>query len=132
MSTMHKQGTPHDRQPDEWQKDLNPEPTAGQNHGPATNEPGRFSRTAYDIKELHDRMDNYSSEDMKQIPVLQPGTRLEQGATYIDLNDPEHKEFKAMGNMEAAADNLYVPKSEVGYQIWNRLIGVENPERTGG
>jgi hypothetical protein len=24
-----------------------------------------------------------------------------------------------------------VPKSAVGYQLWNRLIGVRNPERIG-
>jgi hypothetical protein len=34
-----------------------------------------------------------------------------------------------MANMEAGTDNYYVPKTEVGYQLWNKLIGVENPER---
>jgi hypothetical protein len=24
-----------------------------------------------------------------------------------------------------------VPKSEVDYQLWNRLIGIDNPERLG-
>lgn len=34
-----------------------------------------------------------------------------------------------MGGMEAGANNWYVPKTEVSYWLWNRLIGVENPER---
>ena len=33
--------------------------------------------------------------------------------------------------MEAGPDNLYVPKTEVHYQLWNRLIGVTDPARTG-
>ncbi len=36
-----------------------------------------------------------------------------------------------MGGMEVGPDNLYVPKTEVGYQLWNRLTGVNNPERLG-
>lgn len=128
MSQQQKVGKPTDKKQDEWQQDLNPNPMAGQNYsiggsGEALN--------AFDIKELHEKLEGFSSDDLKQIIVLRPGTRLEQGAKYVDLNDPERKEFTAMGNMEAGADNMYVPKTEVGYQIWNKLIGVQNPERTG-
>ena len=59
------------------------------------------------------------------------GSRLEQGATYIDLAQDEPKEFTALGNMEAGPQNCYVLKSAVDYSLWNRLIGVENPERLG-
>ena len=31
----------------------------------------------------------------------------------------------------AGPANWYVPKTEVDYQLWNRLIGVHNPERLG-
>ena len=31
--------------------------------------------------------------------------------------------------MEATANHWYVPKTEVGYVLWNRLTGVQNPER---
>jgi hypothetical protein len=34
-----------------------------------------------------------------------------------------------MGWMVAGPDNRYVNKSDVDYELWNRLIGVENPER---
>jgi hypothetical protein len=33
--------------------------------------------------------------------------------------------------MQAGANDRYVPKSEVDYQLWNRLIGIDNPERLG-
>ncbi|MGF1495453.1 MAG: hypothetical protein ACFB8W_01330 [Elainellaceae cyanobacterium] len=129
MATPQKPGRPHDQQNDQWQKDLNPNPGAGQNIGPSGEQPGRFERTARDIKELHDRLDGLSSEALDRIPILKPGTRLEQGATYINLNDPGREEFKAMGDMVADETNYFVPKSEVGYVLWNELRGVQNPDR---
>ena len=59
------------------------------------------------------------------------GSRLEQGATYIDLHSDTPQEFTATGDMEAGPHNWFVPKREIDYQLWNRLIGVDNPERRG-
>ncbi len=50
---------------------------------------------------------------------------------YVDLQDQSLSEFKARGDMVAGPENRYVPKSEVGYQLWNRLIGVAEPGRLG-
>lgn len=122
---------PTDQQQDEWQHDLNPYPMAGQNVGIEGLHPEKDAHTAAEIKELHSLLKGYTNDELKQIPVLPSGSRLEQGAKYIDLKDPEHKEFTAMGSMEAEPDNWYVPKTEVGYQLWNRLTGVQNPERLG-
>lgn len=126
-----KTGRQTDQQPDEFQQDLNPDPMAGQNHGLEGSHPEKDAPNASEIKELHSLLEGYTNSDLKQIPVLPQGSRLEQGAKYIDLNDPERKEFTAMGNMEAGPDNYYVPKTEVDYQLWNRLTGVQNPERLG-
>lgn len=126
-----KTGRQTDQQPDEFQQDLNPDPMAGQNHGLEGSHPEKDAPNASEIKELHSLLEGYTNSDLKQIPVLPQGSRLEQGAKYIDLNDPERKEFTAMGNMEAGRDNYYVPKTEVDYQLWNRLTGVQNPERLG-
>jgi hypothetical protein len=70
-------------------------------------------------------------DDLKQIRVLPEGARLQQGATYIDLNDLDQGEFTATGDMEAGRENYYVAKDEVHYLLWNLLIGVDNPERLG-
>lgn len=126
-----KTGRQTDQQPDEFQQDLNPDPMAGQNHGLEGSHPEKDAPNASEIKELHSLLEGYTNSDLKQIPVLPQGSRLEQGAKYIDLNDPERKEFTAMGSMEAGPDNYYVPKTEVDYQLWNRLTGVQNPERLG-
>ena len=116
---------PGEQHPEQWREDLNPNRMAGQNVG-IGDQP---SRTAYDLKDAHRMLEGITDDGLQQIPVLWPGTRLEQGATYIDLRDPQRREFTATGDMEAGRDNWYVPKSGVDYQLWNRLIGIDNPER---
>jgi hypothetical protein len=51
--------------------------------------------------------------------------------TYIDLIAATPREFTATGSMEAGRGHRYVPKSEVPYELCNRLIGVKNVIRTG-
>ena len=113
-----------DREKDEFDKDLNPHSMAGQNTGPEANQPGRFERTAKDIDKLQ-QLEGFSNDELKQIPILKAGTRLQQGATYINLNDSNREEFTGVGDMTVDDNSLIVPKDRVGYQIWNRLIGEE-------
>jgi hypothetical protein len=120
-----------DKHPEEYERDLNPDAMAGQNIGDAEAQPSKRGRTAYDVKEAHNRLQNLSDDELKQIRILPEGSRLEQGATYIDLKDPERREFTATGDMEAGPDNWYVAKKDVHYNLWNLLIGVDNPERLG-
>ena len=126
-----KPGNPSDRSSDEWQEDLNPNPIAGQNHGSQTIQEDRYDRTANDIDELHSKLEGFTNDELKQIPILKPGTRLQQGATYINLNDPKREEYTGMGDMSVEDSNYIVPKTRVDYLLWNRLIEVENTERTG-
>jgi hypothetical protein len=114
---------PGEQHPEEWRADLNPEGMAGVT--------GQNSRTAADIDDLHERLDEFTSDELRQIPVIAEGARLKQGATYIDLRDNNPGELTATAEMSAGVNNWYVPKSEVGYQLWNRLIGVQQPERRG-
>lgn len=132
MPQQQKVGCPNDRQDDEFQRDLNPDPMAGQNSGMRGTHSEHNNLNAYDLKDLHAHLSDLTSDELKQIIVLPTGSRLEQGAKYIDLMDPQRQEFTAMGNMEAEPDKRYVPKTEIDYQLWNRLTHVENPERTGG
>lgn len=122
---------PGEQHPEEWRQDLNPNAMAGQNVGLAGPHPERGAPSAHEVKGAHRRLREFSDNDLKQLPILPPGSRLEQGATYVDLKDPERREFTALGNQEASKENWYVPKSAVEYQLWNLLIGVENPERLG-
>lgn len=124
-------GRPWEVYPKDWMEDLHPDFMAGTNYdleGPHPAKDGNIP-TAYDIKALHDRLPGYSDDELKRIPVLPAGSRLEQDATYIDLRDSQPREFTATAQIVAGANNWYVPKTEVGYPLWNRLIGVQNPAR---
>ena len=95
----------------------------GQNIGAAGDHPEKFARTAKDVKHLHARLNDWLDSDLDEIPLVPTGSRLEQGAVYVDLNAGTPVEFRATGGMEAGAGQCLVPKSEVPYQIWNRLLG---------
>lgn len=117
--------TPGAQHPAEWREDLNPQAMAGQNEGIAGPHPESDAATAYEVKELHRRLrDAFSDDELKRIPVLPAGARLEQGATYLDLHRPGAHEFTARGDESAGPQNWYVLKSSVGYPVWNRLLAV--------
>ena len=74
----------------------------------------------YDGKSLHRALANvFRNDELKRIPLLRRGQRLEQGATYYDLC--EGREFTALGTQVVGRDDCVVAKAEVGYDIWNRL-----------
>ena len=122
---------PGEQHPERWRRDLSPNAMAGQNLGAAGPHREKDGPTAYDIKDLHEHLPDLTDDQLKQIVLVPQGARLEQGATYIDLQDAQRREFTATGDMEASPGNWYVPKSEIDYELWNRLIGVQNPERLG-
>jgi len=121
---------PGAQHPDRWREDLNPNRDAGQNRG-GDSDGSSDARTAYDLKALHRRLFGYGDDELKSIPVVPVGNRLEQGATYIDLANDSPTEFTATGDMEAGRQHCYVSKRDVHFELWNRLIGVSEPHRTG-
>src|SRR5579885_2566978 len=107
----------HEQGPDleTHRNDLNLHDRGGHSSGPGP-EP---TRSAYDLKEAHDRLREMPDDVLKQIPILEPGIQLNEGAVYFDLRHPERGEFKGMNNMEADADNWYIAKDDVDYELWN-------------
>lgn len=128
-STDKPQTSTANQHPEEWRQDLNPHAMAGQNLGAAGPQMASPTPTAYEVKAAHRQLSNFSDEELKRIRILPAGTRLEQGATYVDLKNPAQGEFTARGDMEAGPDAWYVAKSDTDYLLWNRLLGVTNPER---
>src|SRR4051812_30034411 len=89
---------PEDKHPPEYQADLGPDASKGINYGSVGPHPERDNpRTAYDVKEAHRLLSGFTDDLLKQIPVLPPGTRLEQDAVYLDLRDPARAEVHALG-----------------------------------
>ncbi len=114
-----------DQTQDEFSDDLNPQAQAGLNfgdEGPDTTQ----GTPASDMKEMYTKLPNLSASELSDLPVVAAGTRLEQGKTYMDLNDLERGEFAGMASMTAEADHRLVAKDAVGYDLWNKLRGNED------
>src|SRR5438045_3455941 len=126
MSREKPQAQDLDKHPEEYKEDLNPNAMAGQNIGLGETQPSKNAPTARDIKQAHRWLNNLKDDDLKQIRILPEGTRLEQGATYIDLKDLDRGEFTATGGMDAGPGNWYVAKKNVHFNLWNLLLGVDN------
>jgi hypothetical protein len=116
---------------DGFDQDLHPDPMAGQNLGPRTDEGHRAGRTAYDVRAIHRTLRDWPDDELKEIPLLPQGERLQQGGVYLDLRDPQRGEIRATGDMQASADDAFVAKDQVPYPTWNRLRGIDDPQRTG-
>ncbi len=74
-------------------------------------------------KELHRQLGELTNDELARLAVLEPGTRLEQGGAYLDLNRLEDGPFKALGGHEAARDDRLIAKRDTDYELWNRLVG---------
>ncbi|MGI9034201.1 MAG: hypothetical protein ACR2HY_11135 [Acidimicrobiales bacterium] len=96
------------------------------------------SLPAADNKALTAKLDTLSSDELTRLSVLTAGTQLNQGGTYVDLNNLARGPFKAIASMEAGPDNSYVAKRDTDYELWNRLVGqgreteIERPETAEG
>jgi hypothetical protein len=122
--TLHKH-------PEPYQHDLNPDAMAGQNIGLGETQAAKTAPTAYEVKPVHQYLQEFADDELKQIRILPPESRLEQGATYLDLANLALGAFTATGDMQVGPHQWIVAKKEVPYQLWNRLLGVETPERVG-
>jgi hypothetical protein len=68
-------------------------------------------------------------DELKQIPVLPRGHRLEQGARYFDIC--EGREFTALADQKVERDDCVIAKADVPYELWNRLRRVITREQLG-
>jgi hypothetical protein len=124
-----RQPPPHPQQNEDFdEEDLRPDNLAGEDHGPQLLS-REFGLTAYDVKDLHTKLADLTDDELKNIVIVPLGSRLEQGAKYIDLQHLEQGEFVALADMVADEDHYYVPKKETDYLLWNRLNQVSNPAR---
>jgi hypothetical protein len=110
------------KHPDQWQRDLNPQHMEGQNYRASRAGQGPEARTAADVKALSAKLAAFNQDELAQIPIVPVGTKLKQGAVYLDLREPAPAPFTASAGMAARETNYYTPKAEVPYEHWNRLL----------
>jgi len=65
---------------------------------------------------------NLSEVERDRLRVLVQGTRLEQGSTYVDLDDLAGGPFRALAGQRAERGHRLVSKRDVDYDLWNRLV----------
>jgi hypothetical protein len=123
---------PEDKHPQPSQQDLNPDASKGVNWGLVGSHPEKENpRTAKDVKEVHTLFSEFADDELDRIPILPVGARLESNATYINFREAKPSEFTAEGTEDVGPDDLITPKSEVDYELWNGLRGMNDPQRTG-
>jgi hypothetical protein len=133
--TKQKAGSPkpqeQEKHPAEWRDDLSPERMEGQNIGPSSKRNDSDTRTAADIDVLAGRLDEFTRDELMQIPIAPAGTKLKQGAVYLDMRIPASVPFAATADIKATEMNYYAPKAEIPYQLWNRLVAALGPATMG-
>ena len=107
-----------DRSMDEFADDIAPSTPSNDLRGHA-----ETSSAASEDKVLHRAMPELTNDLLSRLSVVNAGTRLEQGGTYLDLNDRERGPFTALGGQEADKSNRYVAKKDIDYELWNELVG---------
>lgn len=130
--TKQKAGSPKPREQEKHPDDLNPERMEGQNIGPSSKRNHlRCARTAADIDVLAGRLDEFTRDELAQIPIVPAGKKLEQGAVYLDMRIPAAVPFAATADIKVTEMNYYVPKAEISYQLWDRLVAALGPATMG-
>jgi hypothetical protein len=111
---------PEDKHPEPYQSDLAPDASKGLNYGrEGADIP---TRSAFDMKELHDCLSELSSDELRQVRVLCEGARLETGATYLEIAGDDRQEIQAEGIEDVEPGDIYIAKKDVPYELWNRLV----------
>jgi hypothetical protein len=120
-----------EKHPPEWRDDLNPARMEGQNIGASSKRNDSVARTAADIDVLAGRLDGVTRDELSEIPIVPAGTKLKQGAVYLDMRIPSPVPFTAIADITATEMNYYTPKAEIPYELWNRLVAALGPAPMG-
>jgi hypothetical protein len=120
-----------EKHPPEWRTDLNPARMEGQNIGASSKNNDSLAPTAADIGVLAGRLNGFTRDELSQIPIVPAGTKLKQGAVYLDMRIPSPVPFTATADITAKEMNFYAPKAEIPYELWNRLVAALGPATMG-
>ena len=74
-------------------------------------------------KVLHKKLPGLDNDELARLAVLEPGTRLEQGGPYVNLNKLADGPFRAMAGHETSEHDRIIAKRDTDYELWNRLVG---------
>ena len=121
--------TPDERISRDLERDFHKNAPTGEPIDADTPQSQYMGLDASQLKDLRTRLPGLTDAELKGIPVEPVGYRLRQGATYVNLRDPDLRPFVAMGGMTVKEGDAIVPKSDTDYLLWNSIVGVETPEQ---
>lgn len=87
-----------------------------------------------DNKVVGELLPDLTDDQLSRLSILEPGTPLEQGSVYLDLDDRRAGPFKAIGGQEAGTRSRLIAKNMTDYELWNEIAGrndeptIERPE----
>ncbi|MEJ7838977.1 MAG: hypothetical protein WKF81_09185 [Thermomicrobiales bacterium] len=79
------------------------------------------STTAADNHDLVGQIHELSKEELATLSILDPETQLEQGSTYLNLEDQSRTPFTAVGGKIAGNMGQVVAKKATDHEVWNKL-----------
>ena len=79
--------------------------------------------SAADDKKVRNMLPELTEDELSRLPILDPGTPLEQGAVYFNLKDREKGPFKAIGGQEVGPKDKMIAKKMTDYELWNEIVG---------
>ena len=85
-------------------------------------------------KRVGNMLPELTDDELSRLSILAPGTPLEQGSVYLNLDDRQKGPFKAIGGHEVGAKDKIIAKNMTDYEMWNTLAGrndeptIERPE----
>ena len=84
-------------------------------------EPSRQHRIAADVAREHRVLHDLPEDLLKEMALLDQGTRLERRAWYLDLHDPARADFRAEGSEVVKPGQHLVARDAVSPVAWMEL-----------
>jgi hypothetical protein len=110
-------------------EDLTANDRAGMNIGMEGQHPEWEGRSGASVKELHTALADLTNDQLAQLTILPEGSRLKQGAKYLDLEHLEDGEFVATAGMTVKPGQRLIAKHYTDYLLWDRLSAPSRTER---
>ena len=80
-------------------------------------------RTADEVQAEHRVLHEMPGALLREIPLLEQGTRLERRREYLDLHDPARADFRAEGTELVKPGQRIVARADVSDACWEELRG---------
>ena len=80
-------------------------------------------------KDVVNALPELDKGEIDQLSLLVPGTALEQGSVYLDLDHRTAGPFTATGGQQVGESQRIIAKTTTSYELWNRIAGIDDAAR---